>query len=129
MNAMLKPRRARPAPVPADLRRRLEAAIDRLIAAVDASDAADEDMEDGHDAEEEFDEPSLGATEALDQRSAWRNGGAVIDGEATGTIDDVATVDTTEGWRADRQAATEARDELRAILRRHGGNVHGRGAR
>ncbi len=59
---------------------------------MDSLDAAGEDLEDGHDAEEEFDEPSLGATETLDQRAAWREGGSVLDGEATGGVDDLAVL-------------------------------------
>ena len=118
MNAMAKLRRATPAPVPADLRRRLEAAIDRLIAAVDALDEPGMDLEDGHDAEEEFDEPSLGATEALDQRAAWREGGAVLDGEATGTEDDLAVFLSDAGREAGQRATAAACARVREIGRR-----------
>lgn len=112
MNAMLKPRRA--VSVPADLRRRLEAAIDRLIAAVDALDEAGEDLEDGHDAEEELGEPSLGATEAIDQHVAWCSNGGVLDGEATGTADDIAVFLND----AERRALATVRASVREMARR-----------
>lgn len=63
------PRRRRAPLPPAALRARLEAAADRIIAALDALDLVDEDREDQGDDEEEPDEDSLGAPE--NSTSAW----------------------------------------------------------
>ncbi len=176
------PRRS--APMPPALRRKLEAAVERLIATLDALDAPDEDLEEGHDAEAfaddaepnlgstnhkdqskatntyfggddlEFEgetvaecdledghdreddpaesgiadddgyreqlvgEPSLGATQKVDQRVAWRSGGGVFDGEASGTEDDLASSRTADAWKADRAAVDQAREQLHGIARR-----------
>jgi|SRR6185437_4803725 len=104
------------------LRARLAAAAQRIIDALDALDAGDEDKEDDdpaeddHDAEEECDEPSLGATHALDQRTAWRAG--PVDGEAAGTEDDLMVCKSQEARETDRQAAHEADKWARQIALR-----------
>jgi hypothetical protein len=152
------------------LRARLAAAAERIIAALDALDAPEEDREDGFDAEEEIGEPSLGstgdmhqdvawattcsdadlehddaelsgiadeggygeqlagepslgATLDLDQRVAWgpdRLASAyVVDGEATGTVDDIAVDGLDEKlWSAQRALLDQTRRELAAIVQR-----------
>ena len=104
------------------LRRRLAEAAERIIAALDALDAPDDDLEDGHDREEDradF-EPSLGATVDFNQGVAWgddRASGWVIDGEESGTEDDVeAPGHDVEAWRARRAASDNAKAQLRAIM-------------
>ena len=106
------------------LRRRLADAAERIIAALDALDTPQEDLEDGHDREEDradF-EPSLGATADLDQGVAWgddRASGWVIDGEESGTEDDVeAPGHDVEAWKARRAAKLNAKAQLRAIIAR-----------
>ena len=55
------------------LRSRIEAAVARLIDALDAIDAAGTDLEETHDAEDDpaDAEPSLGSREVTDQRHGW----------------------------------------------------------
>ena len=67
--------RARQYIVPADLRRRIERAVERLITTLDSFDIPDADLEDNKDAEAFADdeEPSLGATNMVDQNAAWQN--------------------------------------------------------
>ena len=68
--------RANARSLPADrLRGRLVAAVDRLISALDALDAPEEDIEDNRDAEAFADdaEPSLGSTNMVDHNAAWQN--------------------------------------------------------
>jgi len=61
-----RPRRA----IDTKLRRRIETAVERLLAALDADDAAA--GSDGEAEPEADPEPSLGATAAVDQRDGWR---------------------------------------------------------
>ena len=80
---MPTPRRA-PGHITPAMRARMETAVERLLATLDAFDAVAEDLEEGCDAEAYADdaEPSLGATHGLDQNAAWfSDGGAVLDGE------------------------------------------------
>jgi hypothetical protein len=107
-------------PLPTVLRRRLEAAIDRLIAALDALDAPDIDREDSHDMEAVFDdaEPSLGSTSDVDQRIAWRANCGAVDGEASGTEDDLAACASIEAFRADQAATAVVVAQLRCVQRR-----------
>ena len=67
----------------------------------------DDPAEDGGDAE-----PSLGATLALDQRRAWAASRFVLDGEASGTVEDLESYKSDAGRRADRLAARAARLRL-----------------
>ncbi len=173
------PRRS--APTPPAIRRKLEAAVERLVATLDAPDedleeehvaeaftddaepslgstnhkdqskawnvsfggddfeferntVAECDLKDGHDREDDpaesgigaddgyreqlVGEPSLGVTLEVDQRVAWRSGGGVFDGEASGTEDDLASSRTADVWKADRAAVDQAREQLRGIARR-----------
>lgn len=72
-------------------------------------------------------EPSLGATEEIDQRIGWaRSGGwlMAIDGEATGTVDDLAApLPTIEQREAQDAAVRAAAEKLQAIAgpRAYGG--------
>lgn len=86
-------RRRSPRPIyPGELRQRMEDALERLLAALDALEAPQEDMEEDDDpgvhggsGETCDDEASLGATEGLNQARTWEatpNAGAAIDLEA-----------------------------------------------
>ena len=94
--------RARQYIVPADLRRRIERAVERLITTLDAFNAPDEDIEDGHDAEAFADdeEPSLGATHGMGQLNTWgaQNRAASVHGEDLEyDSDSVADCDLEDG--------------------------------
>jgi hypothetical protein len=167
-NAML---RAKARTMPDDnrqLRARLAAAAERIIIALDALDAPEEDLEDGHDAEEEIAEPSLGSTNDVHQEAAWQNtyrdadlehddaeligigdedglkeqtvgepslgatddvdqriawgrdrASFVIDGEATGTVEDIELAGLSEeSWKARRVRQEQTRADLRVLLHR-----------
>lgn len=88
MASVTTPRGRRIAPAPAFLRRRIERAVERLIAALDALDTPDEDLEDGNDAEAEADEPDLGATTAIDQTTAWSRDRELDEAELSGIGDE-----------------------------------------
>jgi hypothetical protein len=79
------------------LYRRLAAAAERIIAALDALEAPEEDLEDDDPAEEGGDmEPSLGATNHPNQAKAWNSSGwAGDDAEFDG--DTVADPDLEDG--------------------------------
>lgn len=53
------------------LRRKIEQFIDDVICALDRIDAVVEDLEDGEEEDDGDGEPSLGATEHIDQRKSW----------------------------------------------------------
>jgi hypothetical protein len=62
------------ADLPASTRKKIEAALERLIAALDALDP-DPDLEEGGDDEPDQDaEASLSATNAVNQEQAWSSG-------------------------------------------------------
>ena len=116
------------------LRRRLESTLENLIGLLDELDG-DPDLEDGHDREDDpaesgigdddgrieqlVGEPSLGATQEIDQRIAWSaTAGWFDDGEATGTVEDIEVHKSREAWEADRQASAAVRDQVRKIAMR-----------
>jgi hypothetical protein len=68
-----RPKAKRPPRVfDAKLRARIEAAVERMIAALDATDG-DPDVEEDDPGEAEPDgEPGLGATEAMNQADGWK---------------------------------------------------------
>ncbi len=85
-------------PAPAELRRRLELAIEAAIAVLDRLDAAREDLEDGGDAE-----PSLGSLNCTDQRG-WAMGGADdIEGDDADLEPDGRDLRTPAEWREDHR--------------------------
>jgi hypothetical protein len=49
----------------------IESFVERLIRVLDALDSETEDLEDSDEDDDQINEPSLGATEELDQRKAW----------------------------------------------------------
>jgi hypothetical protein len=105
------------------LRARLAAAAERIIAALDALDAPDADLE--HDdaelgiadddgrIEQLVGEPDLGATHDTDQRTAW--GPDRLCGVCEGEEDTAAPLDLQ--WPADRKAMLDARAQGLALLR------------
>jgi hypothetical protein len=136
LRAAARPMPKRRPPVSRSIRLRLEVTLENLLNLLDEIDG-DSDLEDGHDREHDFaelsgigdadglveqtaGEPSLGATLEIDQRIAWHAGqrSDVIDGEATGTEEDVEHYKSCEARQADRSAAGKAIDQLRQITRR-----------
>ena len=62
-------------------------------------------------------EPSLGATEEVDQRAAWSAGvGFYCDGEATGTLKDIDVRKSREAPEADGQASADVRNRVCKIV-------------
>jgi hypothetical protein len=104
----------------ARLRRLLTDAAQRAIDALDDLDAPFADREDDADEDGGDDEPSLGATVAIDHRLAWgASSASVIDGESSATEDDLHVDESTDDRRRDRLACQEARARLLAILDHH----------
>jgi hypothetical protein len=54
------------------IRADIEAFVDQLIQALDRLDSPDEELEDTDEDDDEILEPSLGATEHIDQRKSWQ---------------------------------------------------------
>jgi hypothetical protein len=90
--------------LPASTRKKIEAALERSIAALDLLDP-DPDLEQGGDDEPDQDEePSLGATHALDQGDAWRAPTALgidleFDGETAPSADSEPSLGSPEHSR------------------------------
>ena len=138
-NARTLPIRRRP--LLPSLRRRVEAAIENIIGLLDELDG-DADLEDSPDTEDDpaelgiaddeglreqcVGEPSLGATIDIDQRVAWGADrlSCTLDGEATGTEEDLRRIKPEEDRQADRRAAAAMRDRARQIARRQRASVH-----
>ena len=91
-------RGARPPVDPARLCARMERAVERLIAAMDALDAPIEDLEEDADVEEDTDlEPSLGSVGSLSEfasQEGWARGGD--NGDLETNIEDDPQMDTAE---------------------------------
>jgi hypothetical protein len=99
------------------MRKRIEAAIERMIETLDAWDAPGEDLEPEHEGDDDPDaEPSLGATEEICQVLAWKATEAQIhhnlpDGEIDlGTPGCYAPENYSQEWCAARFGARDDRE-------------------